>query len=122
MAGITEIRSRMRSIEQTLKITNAMYLISSSKVKKARKQLSEVQPYFEQIAKTLLDIFRHSPELRHRFVDGHESVKEKKAGFVVVGVFDPSSAADEQKMRAVCDFYLPSLDDPVFLNQLEQMI
>ena len=46
MAGITEIRSRMRSIEQTLKITNAMYLISSSKVKKARKQLSEVQPYF----------------------------------------------------------------------------
>lgn len=71
MAGITEIRSRMRSIEQTLKITNAMYLISSSKVKKARKQLSEVQPYFEQIAKTLLDIFRHSPELRHRFVDGH---------------------------------------------------
>lgn len=78
MAGITEIRSRMRSIEQTLKITNAMYLISSSKVKKARKQLSEVQPYFEQIAKTLLDIFRHSPELRHRFVDGHESVKEKK--------------------------------------------
>ena len=44
MAGITEIRSRMRSIEQTLKITNAMYLISSYKVKKARNQLSEVQP------------------------------------------------------------------------------
>ncbi len=83
MAGITEIRSRMRSIEQTLKITNAMYLISP-KVKKPCKQLSEVQPYFEQIAKTLLDIFRHSPELRHRFVDGHESVKEKKAGFVVI--------------------------------------
>ena len=40
MAGITEIRSRMRSIEQTLKITNAMYLISSAKVKKARKQLA----------------------------------------------------------------------------------
>ena len=63
MAGITEIRSRMRSIEQTLKITNAMYLISSSKVKKARKQLSEVQPYFEQIAKTLLDIFRQRQAL-----------------------------------------------------------
>ena len=36
MAGITEIRGRMRSIQQTLKITNAMYLISSAKVKKAR--------------------------------------------------------------------------------------
>ena len=44
MASITEIRSRMRSVEQTLKITNAMYLISSAKVKKARKQLSEVEP------------------------------------------------------------------------------
>ena len=52
----------------------------------------------------------------------HAPQTAKKAGFVVVGVFDPSSAADEQKMRAVCDFYLPSLDDPVFLNQLEQMI
>ena len=48
MASITEIRGRMRSIEQTLKITNAMYLISSAKVKKARKQLSEVEPYFDQ--------------------------------------------------------------------------
>ena len=50
MASITEIRSRMRSVEQTLKITNAMYLISSAKVKKARKQLSEVEPYFDRLA------------------------------------------------------------------------
>ena len=39
MASITEIRGRMRSIEQTLKITNAMYLISSAKVKKAQAAL-----------------------------------------------------------------------------------
>ena len=57
MAGITEIRGRMRSIQQTLKITNAMYLISSAKVKKARKQLQEVEPYFDRLAKTILDIF-----------------------------------------------------------------
>ena len=84
MAGIPEIRSRMRSIGQTLKITNAMYLILPPQGKKALCSFLEVQPIFEQIAKTLLDIFRHSPELRHRFVDGHESVKEKKAGFVVI--------------------------------------
>lgn len=63
------------------------------------------------------------PEQTLVFEDAlHAAQTAKKAGFVVVGVFDPSSAADEQKMRAVCDFYLPSLDDPVFLNQLEQMI
>lgn len=64
-----------------------------------------------------------APEQTLVFEDAlHAAQTAKKAGFVVVGVFDPSSAADEQKMRAVCDFYLPSLDDPVFLNQLEQMI
>ena len=69
MAGITEIRGRMRSIQQTLKITNAMYLISSAKVKKARKQLQEVEPYFDRLAKTILDIFRHSPQLQHRYIE-----------------------------------------------------
>ena len=85
MAGITEIRGRMRSIQQTLKITNAMYLISSAKVKKARKQLSDVEPYFDRLARTILDIFRHSPDLQHRFIEGrNKSWKERKTGFVVV--------------------------------------
>ena len=78
MASITEIRNRIKSVEQTLKITNAMYLISSAKVKKARKQLSEVEPYFDRLAKTVLDIFRHSPDLKHRYIDGHN--KRKKSG------------------------------------------
>ena len=73
MAGITEIRGRMRSIQQTLKITNAMYLISSAKVKKARKQLQEVEPYFDRLAKTILDIFRHSPQLQHRYIEATTS-------------------------------------------------
>ena len=68
-----------------LKITNAMYLISSAKVKKARKQLSEVEPYFDRLAKTILDIFRHSPDLQHRYIEGHEKPKEeRKTGFVVI--------------------------------------
>ena len=48
MAGIKEIRTRIDSVQQTLKITNAMYLISSSKLRKARQQLNNVQPYFLQ--------------------------------------------------------------------------
>ena len=85
MAGITEIRTRMQSVQQTLKITNAMYLISSAKVKKARKQLADVEPYFDKLAKTVLDIFRHSPDLKHRFIEGHEIPKEdRKTGFIVV--------------------------------------
>ena len=43
MAGIKEIRTRIDSVQQTLKITNAMYLISSSKLRRARQQLNSVQ-------------------------------------------------------------------------------
>ena len=49
MAGIKEIRTRIDSVQQTLKITNAMYLISSSKLRKARQQLNNVQPYQDQL-------------------------------------------------------------------------
>ena len=41
MAGLREIQNRIRSIQDTRKITNAMYLISSTKLKKARKELAE---------------------------------------------------------------------------------
>ena len=62
MANIREIKTRMNSIEDTLKITNAMYLISSSKLKKARKQLDATTPYFEMLQASLLDIMAHTPE------------------------------------------------------------
>ena len=116
MAGITEIRSRMRSIEQTLKITNAMYLISSSKVKKARRQLQEVQPYFDQIAKTLLDIFRHSPELRHRYVDARPREGERKAGFVVVtGDKGLAGAYNHNVLRLAEDYMARKREPTLFL-------
>lgn len=116
MAGITEIRSRMRSIEQTLKITNAMYLISSSKVKKARRQLQEVQPYFDQIAKTLLDIFRHSPELRHRYVDARQREGERKAGFVVVtGDKGLAGAYNHNVLRLAEDYMARKQEPTLFL-------
>lgn len=44
MASIKEIRTHIKSVEQTLKITNAMYLISSSNLRKARKQLTTWSP------------------------------------------------------------------------------
>ena len=44
MESIKEIRTHIDSVQQTLKITNAMYLISSSKLRKARRQLNDVQP------------------------------------------------------------------------------
>ena len=113
MASITEIRSRMRSVEQTLKITNAMYLISSAKVKKARKQLSEVEPYFDRLAKTILDIFRHSPDLQHRYIEGHEKPKEeRKTGFVVITGDKGLAGAYNHNVLKLAESYLARKQDP----------
>jgi len=103
----------MRSVEQTLKITNAMYLISSAKVKKARKQLSEVEPYFDRLAKTILDIFRHSPDLQHRYIEGHEKPKEeRKTGFVVITGDKGLAGAYNHNVLKLAESYLARKKDP----------
>lgn len=86
MATIKEIRTRMKSVEQTLKITNAMYLISSSKLRRARQMLSDVQPYFQKITETISDILHHSPQIEHCFFDKrpHKKGAERKVGYVVI--------------------------------------
>ncbi|MBQ9631412.1 MAG: F0F1 ATP synthase subunit gamma, partial [Lachnospiraceae bacterium] len=61
MASEKEIRDRMKSINDTLKITNAMYLISSNKVRKARRMLAETEPFFLRVQDILDVIITHLP-------------------------------------------------------------
>lgn len=86
MSGIKEIRSHIKSVESTLKITNAMYLISSSSLRKARKQLSDVKPYFTRLYGTIADILHHSPRMNHPFFDQRPAipVEERKLGYIVL--------------------------------------
>ena len=69
MSSAKEIRTRMKSVEQTLKITNAMYLIASSNLRKAKEQLAKATPYFMKIDSTIGDILHRSPKLDHPFLD-----------------------------------------------------
>ena len=62
MANTREIQSRMKSIQDTMKITNAMYLISSSKLRKARQNYQNVSPYFNRMRDTISRVVPHLPE------------------------------------------------------------
>ena len=86
MASIKEIRTHIKSVEQTLKITNAMYLISSSNLRKARKQLVDVEPFFQKIETTISDILHHSQEIDHVFFDKRRDIppQDRKIGYIVV--------------------------------------
>lgn len=57
MAGMREIRERIASVSEIMKITNAMYLISSSNLKKAKKRLENTEPYFEKLQSTITTYF-----------------------------------------------------------------
>lgn len=69
-----------------MKITNAMYLISSTKLRKAREKLDATAPYFELLQSTIKDILFHSPDINHTFFDQRKKIKpeDKKRGYVVM--------------------------------------
>ncbi len=86
MASTREIKERMNSIRDTQKITNAMYLISSTKLQKARKNLEATEPYFFSIQAMMSRMLRHIPDPHHPFFDPHEELSEEErvAGFLVI--------------------------------------
>ncbi|MBF4212642.1 F0F1 ATP synthase subunit gamma, partial [Pseudomonas donghuensis] len=69
MANTREIQSRMKSIQDTMKITNAMYMISSTKLRKAKKNLEETEPYFYTLQTMVSRIVRHLPEIDNKYFD-----------------------------------------------------
>ena len=77
MANMKEIQDRKRSIQDTMKITNAMYMISSSKMKKAQKVLKDTEPYFYAMQDAISRVLRHAPEVEHIFFEPEVAKAEK---------------------------------------------
>ena len=67
MASIKEIRTHIKSVEQTLKITNAMYLIASAKLRKARSDLERTRPYFDALRSEIKRVFRTVEGVESRY-------------------------------------------------------
>lgn len=86
MANAREIQSRMRSIKDTMKITNAMYMVSSSKLQKARRDLKNTEPYFYLIQDSLAKILDAAPEAGNSFFDKRPGKKGKgrTVGYLVI--------------------------------------
>lgn len=86
MANMREIRERIASIRQILKITNAMYLMSSSKLKKARKSLEATEPYFYKLQSTIESVLEHTPHTRQLYFDRRKDIPEekRKKGYIVI--------------------------------------
>lgn len=81
MAAGKEIRGKIKSFENTKKITKAMEMVSASKMRKAQDRMRAARPYADKIRNIAANLSRANPEYRHPFTVTN---KADIAGFVVV--------------------------------------
>ena len=74
MSATREIKERIASIQSTLKITNAMYMISSTKLNYAKNALAATEPFYFQLQSLMARILRHLPEDYHHRYPDHRTV------------------------------------------------
>lgn len=86
MANTKEIQKRMKSIQDTMKITSAMYMISSAKLRSAKQKLENTEPYFYSLQAAIARLLRHIPDAKSRYFNQHEEIpdNEKKRGYIVI--------------------------------------
>ena len=78
MAGTKEIKTHIASVQETKKITSAMYLIASTKLRRARQELDNTRPYFEALRREIKRIFRTVKDVdSHYFYPGEGEPKLK---------------------------------------------
>ncbi len=82
MAGSKEIRTKIKSVENTRKITRAMEMVAAAKMRKAQERMRAARPYAEKIRNVAAHLSRANPEYRHAFLVKRDSVKN--VGLIVV--------------------------------------
>ena len=82
MAGSKEIRTKIKSVENTRKITRAMEMVAAAKMRKAQDRMRAARPYAEKIRNVAAHLSRANPEYKHPFLVKRETVKN--IGLIVV--------------------------------------
>ncbi len=82
MAAGKEIRTKIKSVENTRKITKAMEMVAASKMRKAQERMRAARPYAEKIARVATHLAYAHTEYKHPFVMARENVK--RVGLIIV--------------------------------------
>ena len=82
MAGSKEIRTKIKSVQNTRKITKAMEMVAASKMRKAQDRMRRARPYADKVRNIAAHLAGANPEYQHPFLVEHDSVKA--AGLIVI--------------------------------------
>ena len=81
MAVGKEIRTKVKSVQNTQKITSAMEMVAASKMRKAQERMSSARPYSEKIRNVIHHLAQSHPEYKHSYTQDREV---KRVGFIIV--------------------------------------
>lgn len=82
MAGAKEIRTKIKSINNTRKITKAMQMVAASKMRKAQERMAATRPYAEKMRNVVAHLAHAHPEYKHPYLLDRPDVK--RVGYIVV--------------------------------------
>ncbi len=82
MSGAKEITSKIKSVENTRKVTSALEMVSASKIRKSQALMKATRPYAQMMRRIVGHLGKANPEYRHPFTVEHADIK--KVGYIIV--------------------------------------
>jgi len=82
MSGMKEIRTKIKSVQNTRKITKAMEMVAASKMRKAQDRMRAARPYADKVRNICANLSKANPEYRHEYMVARSEVKN--VGVIVV--------------------------------------
>ncbi len=67
MPNASELKARIVSVRETKKVTDAMYMISSVKMRRAKREVKNTEPYFQALMTQITDVLRYVPDTENRY-------------------------------------------------------
>ena len=104
MSDIREIRSRMKSVSDTEKITKAMYMISSSKMRKAKSELDRTKPHFDAVRNEIKRLFRSNQKIDSRYMFPGGGVEELPGAYAYIVITSDKGLAGYYNHAVIKEF------------------
>src|SRR5688500_13932104 len=82
MASSKEIRTKIKSVQGTRKITKAMEMVAAAKMRKAQERMRTARPYGDKIRNIAAHLARANPEYRHPFLVHRDELR--RVGLITV--------------------------------------
>ena len=82
MAGAKEIRGKIKSVQNTAKITKAMEMVAASKMRRAQDRMYASRPYATKIRSVLAHLAQSHSEYKHPYLQERDEVK--RVGYIII--------------------------------------